>query len=211
MNNNGDKIEDLTITEKILRTLPSGFDYIVVAIEESKDFIEMTIDELQSSMEAHEQRMNERSSDWFVEHASSPQIGIKTKGKVNSKIGEGEAEPKVEEGTSIPVKKLTRIMRVQMKKKESILTNILSEPHKEEEVGEKEGNLTNLGSSVGIVRSLVIFLMIIRQRIEQKRQKKKPVLHRKMKMMSMCCSQWLQNQKKVNPIHSSWIQAAPVI
>ena len=43
---NGDKIEDLIIIEKILKTLPPRFDYIVVALEELKDLSGMTIDEL---------------------------------------------------------------------------------------------------------------------------------------------------------------------
>ena len=53
MKTNGDKIEDLSIIEKVLRTLPSKFDYIVVVIEESKDLISMTIDELQRIPRAH--------------------------------------------------------------------------------------------------------------------------------------------------------------
>ena len=43
MKTNGNKVEDLTIIEKILRTLPSRFDYIVVVIEELKDLSGMTI------------------------------------------------------------------------------------------------------------------------------------------------------------------------
>ena len=43
---NGDKIIDQTIIENILRTLPQKFDNILVAIEESKDLSNMTIDEL---------------------------------------------------------------------------------------------------------------------------------------------------------------------
>lgn len=57
----GESINDLMIMEKIMRLLPRKFDYIVVAIEESKDLSKMKIKELQSSFEAHEMRMIDRN------------------------------------------------------------------------------------------------------------------------------------------------------
>ncbi|XP_019455152.1 PREDICTED: uncharacterized protein LOC109356282 [Lupinus angustifolius] len=50
----GEVVTDLTIIKKIMRSLPQKFDYIVVAIEKSKDVSIMRIEELQSSLEAHE-------------------------------------------------------------------------------------------------------------------------------------------------------------
>ncbi|XP_019430175.1 PREDICTED: uncharacterized protein LOC109337619 [Lupinus angustifolius] len=54
-------ISDLMIIEKIMRSLPQRFDFIVVAIEEAKDIATMKIEELQSSLEAHELRLLDRN------------------------------------------------------------------------------------------------------------------------------------------------------
>lgn len=50
----GEKMDDQLIVEKVLRTLNVRFDYIVVAIEESKDLACLKVEELQGSLEAHE-------------------------------------------------------------------------------------------------------------------------------------------------------------
>lgn len=54
----GEKMDDVTIVEKILRSLTAKFDYIVCSIEESKDIDTLLIDELQSSLLVHEQKIN---------------------------------------------------------------------------------------------------------------------------------------------------------
>ncbi|XP_019425081.1 PREDICTED: uncharacterized protein LOC109333958 [Lupinus angustifolius] len=56
-------MDDATIVEKILRTVAPRFDHVVVAIEESGKVERMKVEELQGSLEAHEQRMNERGAD----------------------------------------------------------------------------------------------------------------------------------------------------
>lgn len=53
-------VKDKKIAEKILRTLTPQYDHIVVAIEECKDVENMRVEELQNSLEAHEQRLFER-------------------------------------------------------------------------------------------------------------------------------------------------------
>ncbi|CAL9007503.1 unnamed protein product [Prunus brigantina] len=53
----GDRMEDVTVIEKILRSMTSKYDYVVCSIEESKDIDTLSIDELQSSLLVHEQRM----------------------------------------------------------------------------------------------------------------------------------------------------------
>ncbi|XP_019438997.1 PREDICTED: uncharacterized protein LOC109344700 [Lupinus angustifolius] len=61
MKGRGETVTDLMIIEKIMRSLPQKIDYIVVAIEESKDVSIMKIKELQSSLEAHEIRLMGRN------------------------------------------------------------------------------------------------------------------------------------------------------
>ena len=43
--------------------MTSRFDYVICSIEESNNLDTLTIDELQSSLMVHEQRLNERVSD----------------------------------------------------------------------------------------------------------------------------------------------------
>ncbi|XP_019432950.1 PREDICTED: uncharacterized protein LOC109339875 [Lupinus angustifolius] len=59
----GESMADQAIIEKILRTLTPNFDHIVVAIEESKRLEDLKLEDLQGSLEAHEQRLIERSTD----------------------------------------------------------------------------------------------------------------------------------------------------
>jgi RNase H-fold protein (predicted Holliday junction resolvase) len=53
----GETLTQATIVEKILRSLTPRFNYVVCAIEESNDVSTITVDELQSSLLVHEQRM----------------------------------------------------------------------------------------------------------------------------------------------------------
>ncbi|RVW31136.1 hypothetical protein CK203_116362 [Vitis vinifera] len=49
---------DVVIIEKILRSMTSKYDYVVCSIEESNDLDTLSIDELQSSLLVHEQRIS---------------------------------------------------------------------------------------------------------------------------------------------------------
>ncbi|KAL2322922.1 hypothetical protein Fmac_027301 [Flemingia macrophylla] len=73
----GEKISDQTMVEKILRTLTPKFDHIVVAIEESKNIEELKVVDLQGSLEAHEQRLIERSIEKPVDQALQAQTSRK--------------------------------------------------------------------------------------------------------------------------------------
>ena len=57
MKAHGERMEQIVIIEKILRSMTVKFNYVVCSIEESNDLSTMTIDELQSSLLVHEQRM----------------------------------------------------------------------------------------------------------------------------------------------------------
>ena len=56
----GDKIEDVTIIEKILRSMTPKFNIIVCSIEESKHIDALSIDELQGSLLVNEQKNNQQ-------------------------------------------------------------------------------------------------------------------------------------------------------
>ncbi|GMI66249.1 hypothetical protein HRI_000294200 [Hibiscus trionum] len=58
MKANGEDLRDFSIVEKILRSMTSKFNYVVCSIEESKDTSTLSIDELQSSLLVHKQRMS---------------------------------------------------------------------------------------------------------------------------------------------------------
>ena len=56
------KLDDQMVVEKLLRLLSPWVDYIMCAIEESKNLEDLKIEELQGSLEAHEQRLNDRDT-----------------------------------------------------------------------------------------------------------------------------------------------------
>ncbi|XP_028214926.1 uncharacterized protein LOC114396741 [Glycine soja] len=73
----GEQIKEQLVVEKVLRTLTSKFDHIVVAIEESKDLTSFKLEELQSSLEAHEQRLRERNPEKHNDQALQAQTDSK--------------------------------------------------------------------------------------------------------------------------------------
>ncbi|XP_019434427.1 PREDICTED: uncharacterized protein LOC109341078 [Lupinus angustifolius] len=81
----GELISDQNIVEKFLRTLSPCFDHIVVAIEEYKKLKEIRVEELQGSLEAHEQRLIERNSEKSSEQALQAQVF--KRGSYNSRFG----------------------------------------------------------------------------------------------------------------------------
>ncbi|XP_073225532.1 uncharacterized protein [Cicer arietinum] len=82
----GEAVSEQNFVSKVLRSLTPRFDNIVVAIEESKDLKTMTKDELQSSLEAHEQRMDERGND-----KAKTEVALQAQSQ-NSRKGEGSSK-----------------------------------------------------------------------------------------------------------------------
>lgn len=54
----GHKLIESEVVSKVLRSLTPKFDYVVVALEESKDIVKLTLDELSRTLQAHEIRFN---------------------------------------------------------------------------------------------------------------------------------------------------------
>lgn len=53
----GEELSHQKIVEKVLRSLPSKYDQVVVVIEESMDLSDYSVNELMGSLQAHEQRL----------------------------------------------------------------------------------------------------------------------------------------------------------
>nr|DAD29770.1 TPA_asm: hypothetical protein HUJ06_031238 [Nelumbo nucifera] len=63
MRTHGDKTEDVTIVEKILRSITPKFNFVVCSMEESHDIDELSIDELQSSLLVHEHKIKQQEKE----------------------------------------------------------------------------------------------------------------------------------------------------
>ncbi|XP_077237192.1 uncharacterized protein LOC143878863 [Tasmannia lanceolata] len=88
---NDEDIQDQRIVEKILRSLTRKFEYIVAAIEESKDLASLSIESLLGSLQSHELRMKQFDSS-PLEQAFQTQVsfrgGSRGRGR-NSFLGRG--------------------------------------------------------------------------------------------------------------------------
>ena len=69
----GETLEERRLVEKVLRSLSTSFDAIVVAIEEKKDLSQFSVDELHASLMSYEHRLN-RETNSSLEHAFKTQF-----------------------------------------------------------------------------------------------------------------------------------------
>jgi len=63
LSRNGEILPACRVVEKILRSLTDDFENIVCAIEESKDLIALSVEELAGSLEAHEQQRRKKKEE----------------------------------------------------------------------------------------------------------------------------------------------------
>jgi hypothetical protein len=71
----GETFEDGRVVEKILRSLPTIFESIVVSKEETENLSQFSIDELHASLISHEHRLS-RSANSTLEHAFKAQVSM---------------------------------------------------------------------------------------------------------------------------------------
>jgi len=86
---NNEKLDDIRVVEKVLRSISSKFEHVVVAIEKFKDLENLTIEELLGSLQAHEQRMQKNANFGVLEQALELKLTLNDQGKFSSNHGCG--------------------------------------------------------------------------------------------------------------------------
>ncbi|KAI3455049.1 hypothetical protein Pfo_011712 [Paulownia fortunei] len=83
----GDKSEDVTIVEKILRSITQKLNFVVCSIDEYNDIDELSLDELQSFLLVYEHKLNQQENDEQTlkvstsNHSSAPSRIYRGRGK----------------------------------------------------------------------------------------------------------------------------------
>lgn len=88
----GEKIEDITIMKKVLRSLPPRFDSKVFAINEAKDLKTFFMDEMYVSLTTYEMRIGKTKS---IDREASVKLNKNAKGILELDEGEISDDAKV--------------------------------------------------------------------------------------------------------------------
>ncbi|GAU46952.1 hypothetical protein TSUD_281870 [Trifolium subterraneum] len=102
MKNYGSTLNEEEMVEKVIRTLTHKFDHIVVTIEQTKDLSEIKMEDLQSTLKAHELKHGERNHGkedeqaLFVKFKKYQDEKKKWQNKKGSKKGKESVEDKPE-------------------------------------------------------------------------------------------------------------------
>ncbi|XP_073103835.1 uncharacterized protein [Elaeis guineensis] len=91
---NGEKIDDVRVVEKILRSLTPRFEHIVVAIEEANDVDTLSINALMGKLQVHEQKKQNK-----IEAANTEQI-LQSKVEAKDQKGKDQGQSQAFRDTS---------------------------------------------------------------------------------------------------------------